>query len=110
MIEIRQEPDRVPRRPLVESAIAIVVAIVACAGVTILLTGRQLGLARRVLDRGPDQIESTVFAFETPAEQARRAATDRLRSWGWVDRKAGLIHVPLDVAIELYLAERRSQP
>lgn len=38
-----------------------------------------------------------------------------LHRWGWVDREAGLVHVPIDVAMQLWLTEeqqlaQRDQP
>jgi len=46
--------------------------------------------------------------FETlrAAERTRRDEVDRLSSYGWVDRDKGVIHVPIDKAIEQYVAEK----
>lgn len=35
----------------------------------------------------------------------RARAEERLRSYGWVDRRAGVIHIPVERAIELFAAE-----
>ncbi|MGE3453761.1 MAG: hypothetical protein AB7O24_01480 [Kofleriaceae bacterium] len=90
--------------------IVVVVAIVACAGVTVLLVGRQLGRISHDGSMPAPQIETGLYAREAEGERVRREAHHRLMSWGWVDRRAGTIHVPIDVAVELYLAEPRSVP
>jgi len=110
MITIEQEPDRVPHRPLVTSAVVVLVAIAASVAVVILLAGRNLGLALDNIATQPTpsaRIETEPFAVETASERLQRAAVERLETWGWVDRTAGRIHVPLDVAIEIYLAEEQ---
>ncbi len=37
----------------------------------------------------------------------REAQRRRLESYGWVDRPGGVIHIPIDRAIDLFLAERK---
>ena len=46
--------------------------------------------------------------FETlrAAERTRNSEVERLSSYGWVDRDKGVIHVPIDKAIEQYVAEK----
>jgi hypothetical protein len=109
-MRIEQDPDRVPRRLIRWSLIAIAVAIAASVGTVLLLAGPGLG---ETIGEGapiaapPPQLDSEPFHTDTAPERERRAAAERLAHYGWVDRRAGLIHVPLDVAIELFLAERR---
>ena len=40
----------------------------------------------------------------------RAAETDRLSSYGWVDRRAGIVHIPIDRAIELIATEAEEKP
>ena len=35
----------------------------------------------------------------------RKERTDRLGSWGWVDRKQGLVHMPIETAMEKVVRE-----
>jgi hypothetical protein len=42
---------------------------------------------------------------ERELEEMRREMTERLESYGWVDEGAGVVHLPIDRAIEL-IAER----
>jgi len=41
------------------------------------------------------------------AQAARRAAEQRLGSYGWADRDRGLIHIPIGEAMQQYLEGRR---
>jgi hypothetical protein len=54
-----------------------------------------------------------VFALDQRAAQKRLQQMERLRSYGWVDREAGLAHIPVEEAMKMYLAEQQkkgSQP
>lgn len=115
MTEIRQQPDRIAGRPVL---VSLLVALVAAVGsgivvLLILLAFRGFPSERRARTwdaphREPpeevSEVESARFGLPTAAERQAADARHRLDSYGWVDREAGLIHVPIDVAIELYLA------
>ncbi|MGZ3481451.1 MAG: hypothetical protein ACXU81_13935 [Myxococcaceae bacterium] len=63
------------------------------------------------LPKGVDQYEvgivnQRVFALDQRAAQKRLQQMERLRSYGWVDREAGVAHVPIDEAVRMYLAEQ----
>ena len=103
---IQQEPDRVPRGLVRVSAVAVAVAIAASVGAVLLLGRGGLGEMGRVDSRPPENLDVELFQLEAPGERMRRLGDDRLGRYGWVDRARGLVHVPLDVAIELYLQER----
>jgi len=62
--------------------------------------GAEIGKAEiGIVDQAP---------FETlrAAERTRKDETERLSSYGWVDRDKGVIHVPIDKAIEQLVAEK----
>lgn len=107
MIPIQQEPDRIPRGLVRTAGIAIAVSIAASVGAVLLLAGPgRLGeIYRAGSPPPPARLDVSPFQLPTEAELLRAAAAERLRAYGWVDRAAGIIHVPLDVAIALYLAE-----
>lgn len=105
MIHIEQEPDRVPSRPIRVSVIVIAIAIAGSIGAVVLLAGPDLGEVVRPRVAPPERIDTQVFPLETPAEHARFDADVRLHAYGWVDRAHGIVHVPLDVATDLYLQE-----
>lgn len=50
------------------------------------------------------------FALEDEAPSLRAAQGARLESYGWVDRHAGVIHVPIERAMEQVLAEEGRGP
>lgn len=41
-------------------------------------------------------------------EQSKQAGRKRLDSWGWVDRAAGTVHLPIDVAMDLVAADQET--
>ncbi len=107
MMPVEQEPDQVPRGLVRISAIAIAISVAASVGAVVLLGGRNLGETMRVDSAPPPRIDILPFELETDPERERRAARERLERYGWVDRQRRIIHVPIEVAIESYLAERR---
>jgi predicted polyphosphate/ATP-dependent NAD kinase len=63
------------------------------------------------LPKGVDQYEvgivnQRVFALDQRAAQKRLQQMERLRSYGWVDREAGLAHIPVEEAVKMYLADQ----
>ena len=58
-------------------------------------------------------VNQRVFALDQRAAQKRLQQMERLRSYGWVDREAGVAHIPIDEAMKMFLAEQQkkgSQP
>jgi hypothetical protein len=54
-------------------------------------------------------VNQRVFALDQRAAQKRLQQMERLRSYGWVDREAGVAHIPIDEAMKMYLAEQQKQ-
>ena len=57
---------------------------------------------------GQDEIgivDQRMFELEGRAEQLRRAQRQRLGSYGWVDRDAGVIHIPISKAMDEVVTE-----
>ncbi len=50
-----------------------------------------------------------VFALDQRAAQKRLQQMERLRSYGWVDREAGLAHIPVEEAMKMYLADQQTK-
>jgi hypothetical protein len=44
-------------------------------------------------------VEQRLFSLAVEPTEWRKNQVQRLQSWGWVDRKAGVIHVPIDQAM-----------
>ena len=58
-------------------------------------------------------VNQRVFALDQRAAQKRLQQMERLRSYGWVDREAGVAHIPVEEAMKMYLAgqqKKGSQP
>ncbi len=51
-------------------------------------------------------VNQRVFALDQRAAQKRLQQIERLRSYGWVDREAGVAHIPIDEAMKMYLSEQ----
>ncbi|MBZ0237067.1 MAG: hypothetical protein K8M05_32355 [Deltaproteobacteria bacterium] len=107
--ERRKRRDVVPGGVLALLGVATVAIIAITIGVVDLLGGA-VSTAAPPPPRERSAVEVHDFGLETDAERERREAGQRLRSWGWIDRNTGRIHVPLDVAVELYLNEQERAP
>ena len=44
-------------------------------------------------------VEQRLFSLAVEPADWRRQQVERLQSWGWVDKQAGVIHVPIDQAM-----------
>ena len=107
MIHIDQESDYVPKRLVRRSSVVVIAGIIVSVIATIVVAGGHLVTALRVAGKPPARVEMTPFALPTAGELLRVRAEMHLQTYGWVDRATGTIHVPLDVAIELYLGAQR---
>ena len=54
-------------------------------------------------------VDQTPFETTRGAEHYRREQLQRLNSYGWVDPAKGIIHVPIEKAIEQLLAEQQGK-
>lgn len=55
-------------------------------------------------------VEVAPFADITATKRDAVAELARLRSYGWVDRHTGVVHVPIERAMELYLSRQEVAP
>jgi hypothetical protein len=107
MIDIEQEPDEIPARRLGRVGLWTVVAVVGCAFVTWLLSG-WAGVPQDPTIPSVGPVELELFTRKpTILETEREADRARLRRWGWVDKSGQRVHVPLSIAIDLYLRRTR---
>ncbi|MFL5249921.1 MAG: hypothetical protein ACJ79V_19025 [Myxococcales bacterium] len=51
-------------------------------------------------------VDQPPFESVRTAERTRAQYLKRLQSYGWIDRDKGLIHVPIDKAIDQFVAEK----
>jgi hypothetical protein len=64
-------------------------------------TGKDIGKAEIGI------VDQTPFESTRGAERYRRHDADVLGSYGWVDRDKGIIHVPIDTAIDQFLQQQQ---
>ena len=107
MTPIDQEPDYVPKRLIRRSAAVVAISILLSIIATIALQHGEVYDVLRPHEPRPERIEATLFETQGDAERLRAHAEQHLSRYGWVDRQTGVIHVPLDVAIEHYLGGNR---
>jgi hypothetical protein len=54
-------------------------------------------------------VDQTPFETTRGAERYRRSDLQTLRTYGWVDRDKGIIHIPIDRAIDRFLSEQQGK-
>lgn len=116
MIHPAQEADVVPGRKLLVTGAGIVVAIIVCVLIAWGLgrcTATDWSETRRTpaapIPLEVNAVETVVFMAEAQGLEGNLRAEEYLRSYGWVDPSAQIIHVPIEVAFELYLS-RQAKP
>jgi hypothetical protein len=110
----RQEPDLIASRPVLLVVVATVVLTAVGVAVAWLLEVGQLGAIQG--DAPPPRppriptevsaIETQIFARRAQGLEDNRAAERWLSSYGWIDREQGVVHIPIEAAIELYLSRQ----
>jgi hypothetical protein len=101
---------------VVRGVITLVVFALAIVWSTRIWVARSRDLAPRgstvPRELGEGQIglvDQVPFSMGDPAAEDRARKIRRLNSHGWVDRKAGIIHIPIERAMELYLQQRSAE-
>ncbi len=104
---VRSEDDRIAPLPIIAVGVGALVVFFLASFVTISY------LRMREGDRPPlpvpqdfgqskiGLVEQQLFELSTRGERDRAARQQRLGSYGWVDRKAGVVHLPIERAMEL---------
>ena len=107
MIELPEEPERIPGKVIGWTIAGTVVAVVA----SVVIVGGFLGFDYDGGGRGNDveiRLRPPASTFEgmvgsTPLEMQRRVQAYALDSWQWADAAHTRVRVPVDVAIDRYL-------
>jgi len=106
---IRAEPDRIATpRILLVGVLSLLLFFVAS-----LITVQSMYRKRaELLPDGPPPfpteigerkigiLEQRMFSLAVEPADVKRAQLKRLHAWGWVDRKAGVVHMPIGEAME----------
>lgn len=114
--EVRAEEDRISTGTIVGVGVAsLVIFFLAGLASTSYLRVRQG-------ERGPlpvpaelgkskiGMVEQQLFERSVRGERDRTARQERLRSYGWVDRGAGVAHIPIEQAMDLVAKGVRAAP
>jgi hypothetical protein len=98
----RQERDEVARKKVLAIAAASLAIGAVAVGISALLLG----------PRPPNGPPASVSTLETSLVADTRRGLDlgerqraSLDEWGWVDRDAGIAHIPIDRAMDIVAAE-----
>lgn len=123
-MKVTQEVDRVPGKAvLVVTAGVVLATIIGVLAAYFITARRGAELARvhspplydrplpqvapsAVPGRMPEevnQIELVLFRDRAPGLEERARDQAQLRGYGWVDRSAGLVRIPIDRAMQLYV-------
>ena len=104
---VRSEEDHVPVAPVLAVGVGALVIFFVASWVTIsflrmkegerpaLPVPQELGQSKIAL------VEQQLFETSTRGRKDFEARRERLGSYGWVDRKAGVVHLPIERAMEL---------
>ncbi len=112
---VRAEPDRIDTPRLLAIAVATLTLFFGASAVTGWGTQRLRG---RIEPAGPalpahagqpqiGMVEQRPFDLVRTDEEWRAGQRRHLESYGWVDRKAGIIHVPVEQGMERVLRGER---
>jgi hypothetical protein len=106
----RQQEDRLRRPVLFGTVIGLIVTIGCAVGVAAWLGASwRAGFGDEPYSGGavigpPREVDGTPMSlFSDPDPPEATVAEDQLTSYGWVDEERGIVRVPIDVAIDLYL-------
>ena len=112
-----QEQDIVPGRYIASVGMGVIIATLFGAWLAYAIgdcSTRDMGAGatersspRRAVDH--NGIERSPFRSEAQGIELHQRAEAFLSSYGWVDRDQEIVHVPVEVAVELYLARQRGQ-
>ena len=111
-----QEPERLPMRKLVAVAVVALIVFTAATLWSIQILHRESGMTEpqhalpipREIGRAEIGIvDQRLFELQLEAQHKRQEQMKRLSSYGWVDRQKGIIHLPIDRAMEQMVSESR---
>lgn len=114
--DVRAEEDRVHSGTIVVVGVASLVVFFLASWVTVSYL-----FAERRARPGPPvpaevgqnkigMVEQQLFDLAVRGERQRAGQLDRLGAYGWVDRGAGVVHLPIDRAMDLVSRGVRPAP
>ncbi|MES1207134.1 MAG: hypothetical protein ABUS79_14450 [Pseudomonadota bacterium] len=115
--DVFQEPDRLPHGLLLRITVGtITVGLSLCIIAYLLLRAREHGLrpsgvypeTNLPAPHRVGQVRQEVFTIATPKPTPLEQQTRALEEYGWIDRRRGIVHVPIEVGMDLVLADARA--
>jgi hypothetical protein len=113
---VRSEEDRISTPRIVAVGVAsLLIFIVSGAVVAVYFKARMTAAPLPPLpaEVGRSKIgivEQQLFGLAERGLRDRDARVERLGSYGWVDRRSGVAHIPIDEAMELVVKGVRAKP
>ena len=104
-----QEADAISGGFVARIALGVVVTM-ACALVVAFLLGGSHRQPTQALPPDINGIETSTFATEAQGLAEHRSEEHQLSTYGWIDRDKRVIHVPITVAFDLWLAQHGGTP
>lgn len=110
------EEDRISTGPIlwvgIGSLVVFFLASFVATGYLHLEVGRRpaLPLPREVGQSKIGMVEQQLFDLPQRGERENETKLDRLGSWGWADRERGMLHMPIERAMELTVEGVRPPP
>jgi hypothetical protein len=114
--QVRSEEDRIstPRILVVGigSLVLFFVASVVTAGYLRMRQGQHpvVPIPAEIGSSKIGLVEQQLFDRAVRGERDRAVREERLRSYGWVDRRQGIVHIPIERAMELVAGGARPAP
>jgi hypothetical protein len=118
-----QDPNLVPSNLVVGAILGVIAAIaIGCVVAQAIATWRTAeqrsdprapaermrGVPPEVVPPEVNAMETLPFRVEAQGREAHRVAEAWLSGYGWIDRGRRILHVPIDVAFDIYLARPAS--
>jgi hypothetical protein len=100
------EPDSIPIRRVAGVLAATAVATAIAAWIAYGLAGGEHHGEGMAAGHDVSGVETSPFSVEAQGFADHAAAETRLSTYGWVDRDQRIVHVPVDVAIDVLLRPR----
>lgn len=105
-----QSEDQIDFKKVVAVGVVSLLLFAACTVWAVIILHRETarlteerGTSPKALSAGKDEIgivDVIPFDSDRRLERWQKERSQRLNSYGWVDRKRGIIHVPIDKAME----------
>jgi hypothetical protein len=113
---VRSEEDRVSSLKIIAVGVGSLIVFFLASFVTLSYLHRREG-ERPLLPVPPEigqskigLVEQQLFESATRGERDREVRRKQLGSYGWVDRKAGVVRIPIERAMELSAHGVRPRP